>query len=168
MQRFWMGMVAAVAVCGLVGCGEAKKVTECKALIGAINPHSQQVRKLSDGLGGDVSLDAGTKILTSMANEVEAGANDVKKLTIETPELKKFADDYTKMCGDSSKAFKDMITATGQVAQATKQAEANDPAAADTAAKASTAAAAAEAAMKKAMVPEDAIIDGINKFCGAE
>ena len=159
--------VALAAVLALPGCAEAKKQAECKSLIEAINPHTTKVRKLSDDMPADASLEVGAKAFTAMAAEVEAGAADVKKLEIETPELKKFAADYQTMCAGSSKAFKDMVAVTEKIGAAQKLAATNPEAAQADAAKAQTDAANAEAEIKKATAPEDTIIDGINTFCGA-
>ena len=82
-------------------------------------------------------------------------------------ELKKFAEDYQTMCAGSSKAFKDMVAVTQKIAAAQKAAETNPEAAQADVAKAQTDAATAEAEIKKATAPEDGIVDGINKFCGA-
>ncbi len=161
-----LAMVMAASL-ALVGCG-GKKLEECKALIGAINPHTTQVRKLSDSLTADTSMEAGAKIFQSMATEVETGAAEVKKLNMETPELKKFGEDYQKMCADSSKAFKDMIAVSKKIGDAQKAAATNPEAAQADLTKAQADAATAEAEMKKATAPEDGIVDGINKFCGAE
>jgi hypothetical protein len=151
----------------LVGCG-GKKQDECKALVEAINPHVTALGKLSDGLTADTSPEASAKALQSMVGEVEAGAAAVKKLNLETPELKKFGEDYQKMCTDSAKAFGDMI-AVGKKVDAAQKAGATNPEAAlaDLAAAVSEATN-AETAIKKATAPESAIVEGLNKFCGAE
>lgn len=161
--RLWAG----VACLAMVGCAD-KKQEECQALVAAINPHVAAVGKLSDSLTADTSLEVGAKTFQSMITEVEAGAADVKKLQIETPELKKFSEDYQKMCADSSKAFGDMVAVSKRVDAAQKAAATNPEAAQAELAKVQTDAAAAEAAMKKATAPEDTIVDGINKFCGAK
>ena len=155
------------AALAFTGCAEAKKQAECKSLIEAINPHTTNVRKLSDDMPADASLEVAAKAFTAMSAEVEAGASEVKKLAVETPELKKFAEDYQTMCAGSSKAFKDMVAVTQKIAAAQKAAETNPEAAQADVAKAQTDAATAEAEIKKATAPEDGIVDGINKFCGA-
>ena len=167
MKFSTFSFVALSATLAFTGCAEAKKQSECKTLIETINPHSSKVRKLSDDLPDDASLEVGAKAFTAMAAEVEAGAVEVKKLEITTPELQKFAADYQTMCAGSAKAFKDMVAVTAQIGKAQKLAETNPEGAQADLAKAQTDAANAEAEIKKATAPEDGIIDGINKFCGA-
>lgn len=160
--------ICCAALATLGGCAEAKKHEECKSLIETINPHSTKIHKLSDGITDATTLEVGAATFGTMAAEAEASAADVKKLTIETPELKKFAEDYQTMCAASSKAFKDMIAVSKQIDAAQKAAATDAQAAQAQLTKAQADAAAADAEMKKAVAPEDGIIDGINKACGAK
>ncbi len=168
MKKISLSFAAALALFALGGCAEAKKQAECKSLIGAIGPHSTKIAKLADSMTDATPLDVGEKTFLAMSAESEAAAAEVKALAVETPELKKFADDYQTMCAASSKAFKDMIAVAKKVDDAQKSAATNPQAAQAELTKAQADATAADAEMKKAVAPEDGIVDGINKACGAK
>lgn len=133
-------LVPALGV-GMAGCGPSK-VAECNRLVGVVN---QGVASLDQGMKA-TSDPSGVTELQAMADAMEKAAVDAGKVELSIGELKDFSKRYQDMAREVARSARDMAAAV----------DAKD------AAKMS----AAQESMEKAVKSEDALVDGINKFCG--
>jgi methyl-accepting chemotaxis protein len=133
--------LAAPALLVAIGCGPSK-VAECNRLVAVVN---QGVASLDQGMkaGSDPS---GVAELRSMADAMEKAAVDAGKVELTISELKDFSKRYQDMAREVAKSAQEMAAAVD--------------------AKDAAKMAAAQEAMEKAVKSEDALVEGINKFCG--
>lgn len=160
--------VIVVALTALSGCGFVKKSGECRSLARAINAHTGSVRALSASLKPGIGGDQTVRLFITMAAEVDAGRTEVRALEIETPELMALGDQYQAMCTKTAAGFRRMADATRAVAAAQKLVDVNDSGAGAAMAAANAAADSAQIAVDAAVVPEPAIVKGINDICGGK
>lgn len=125
----------------LWACGPSK-VAECNRLVTVVN---LGVQSLDQGMKA-TSDPTGVTELRNMADAMEKAAGDASKVELSIPELKDFSARYQAMARDVAKSARDMAAAV----------DAKD------AAKMTS----AQEAMEKAVKAEDALVDGINQFCG--
>ena len=134
-------LVGTAGVVGTTGCGPSR-VAECNRLVGVVN---QGVTSLDQGMKA-TSDPSGVTELRAMADAMEKAAVDAGKVELSIAELKDFSKRYQDMAREVARSARDMAAAV----------DAKD------AAKMS----AAQESMEKAVKSEDALVDGINKFCG--
>lgn len=125
----------------VTGCGPSK-VAECNRLVAVVN---QGVASLDQGMKA-TSDPSGVGELRSMADAMEKAATDAGKVEVSIGELKDFSKRYQEMAKEVARSARDMAAAVD--------------------AKDAAKMAAAQEAMEKAVKSEDALVDGINKFCG--
>ncbi len=135
-------IVAVALLVGVPGCGQ-KKINECNQLIEVINKGVDSLNKASR-TNADPT---GTTDYKTMADTMDAVANDAAKVELTVPELKKLSADYQVMAKEVAKSARELVAA----------ADSQDFA------KVST----AKAAVEKAVKQEDPLVDSINKFCHA-
>ena len=135
-------IVACALLVGVPGCGQ-KKINECNQLIEVINKGVDSLNKASR-MNADPT---GTTDYKTMADTMDAVANDAAKVELSVPELKKLSGDYQVMAKEVAKAARELVAA----------ADSQDFAKVNT----------AKAAVEKAVKQEDPLVDSINKFCHA-
>jgi hypothetical protein len=127
----------------LAGCGPSK-VAECTELNTKINAGVEKIEKTTSGKGDQ---EASPGDLKAMADTMDKIADDLSKAKTTIPELKEYSKKYQEMSKTIAKAARDTAAAL----------EAKDP---DKVNK-------AQDALEKATQPEEALVEGINKFCEA-
>lgn len=146
-SSFVSGLITALScacLCsGLVGCGPSK-VAECTELNSKINAGVEKIEKTTTGKGDQEASPADLK---AMADTMEKIAEDLTKAKTTIPELKDYSKKYQEMSKTIAKAARDTAAAL----------EAKDP---EKVTK-------AQEALEKATQPEEALVEGINKFCDA-
>ncbi len=134
-----VGLGCALAL-ALSGCGPSK-VAECTELNSKINAGVEKIEKTT-GKGDQEATPADLK---AMGETMDRIADDLSKAKTTIPELKEFSRKYQDMSKMVGKAARETATAL----------ESND---ADKVKK-------AQDALEKATQPEEALVEGINKFC---
>ncbi len=133
----------ALAVVALSGCGPSK-VAECTELNTKINQGVEKIEKTTTGKGDQEASPADLK---AMADTMDKIAEDLSKAKTTIPELKEYSKKYQEMSKTIAKAARETATAL----------EAKDP---EKVTK-------AQDSLEKATQPEEALVEGINKFCEA-
>lgn len=141
MRRLLVSASLLVPALLVVGCGPSK-VAECNRLVGVVN---QGVASLDQGMKA-TSDPSGVTELRAMADAMEKAAVDAGKVELSIGELKDFSKRYQDMAREVARSARDMADAV----------DAKDAAKMG----------AAQESMEKAVKSEDALVDGINKFCG--
>ncbi len=134
-----VGFGCALAL-ALQGCGPSK-IAECTELNSKINAGVEKIQKVT-GKGDQEATPADLK---AMGETMDRIADDLSKAKTTIPELKEFSRKYQDMSKMVGKAARETATAL----------ESND---ADKVKK-------AQDALEKETQPEEALVEGINKFC---
>jgi outer membrane murein-binding lipoprotein Lpp len=124
------------------GCGDQKKVKECGAFVQVVNAGVDRVLK-----GMSVAADGGAAVgeLRSLAEEMDAIAQETAKVELSLPELQQLSKDYQGMVTE-------VATAARELAQAVDNVDVEKMGKAQT-------------RMDTAVKREDPLVESINKFC---
>lgn len=136
------GFALAVLLVASSACGRSK-VTQCNALVAAMNGGAQAVSKIDNVSTDPKSAGA----IRQIGEALEKAGQEVTKLELSVAELKGFRDQYVALSKDTAATARDMAAA----------AEAKDK----------DKITATSAALEKQVAAEQALVDNLNKFCQA-
>ena len=135
-------VVGALLIASASGCGDRKKVQECRALITVINGGVEQI---SAGTKGARDGGAAVGELRDLATAMDTVAKAAAKVELEDLGLKKLAKGYRDMVAEVAAAARELATAVDKVdIEKMKKAQRR---------------------MDKAVSREGPIVDDLNKHC---
>jgi methyl-accepting chemotaxis protein len=139
-----MLLVCAGLALSVAGCGNKKKIAECRAVISSINVDIEKIHKR---IGSTPQGAAAVRELESLASGMEDAAEHVAEVDLSFGELEQHVKDYRDMAGEVARAARELAGAVDKV-----DLERIDK---------------AEAALKAAMKREEPIVAAISTFCQA-
>ncbi len=145
-MKWQRNTLAAALWCGLLviasGCGEHKKIKECRALIGVINQSVERIQKRAS-----VAPDGGAAVaeLRALAGDMDEIVNKAAKVELSLAELTKLRERYGAMVGEVAEAARKLAAAVDKV-DVEKMTKAQNR-------------------MERAVKREDPLVEEINKYC---
>ncbi len=137
-MRYTFGIFGIVALIGLTNCNN--KVKQCNDLIGVINKSTKEMK--FDGNNDD------PKVFKNAGDTFDKIAGDIAKVELKDSELKRLSKEYQDMVKQMSQSVRDAGAAM----------ESKD----------TTKLASSLKSIEDVTKKEDPLVDGINKYCGAQ
>lgn len=142
VTRWPLVATAALALASSVGCSEHKKVTECNALVAAINTGVDKIQKATS-----TGADAGTVSadLRGVAETMDEVAAEAGKIELTIRDLQDYAREYLGLVKEVGAAAREVAEARDKADEGQMQK--------------------AQARMDAAVKREDPLVDAINGYC---